>query len=183
VCIYYFSKGQQRAVATYLGLLKVERNDPNVLAKSITDALTEWELNGSNMVAIIADGVSEVCPDLDGLIALLKPTCPNVLNLRSTFSSLSQAFHAAVKKALPPCVEFMLRESYNWFADSLERQHRHKAILEQVGFIKKNDESDEDRRRREQAEEVAEQGSRVHRTRRYRQENFFFSEINHWFMD
>ena len=68
--------------------------------------------------------MAEICRDRDALVTLLVPTCPNVLHLHSSFSSLSNAFNAAVKRTLPPTVEFMLRESYNWFADSGERQHK-----------------------------------------------------------
>ncbi len=110
VCIYYFSRAKQRAVSTYLGLLRVDRDDINVLVESINNMVQEWELLGCNLVAIITDGIAEICRDRDALITLLVPTCPNVLHLSSSFASLSNAFNAAVKKSLPSNVEFMLRE-------------------------------------------------------------------------
>jgi len=167
VCIYYFSRNQQRTVATYLGLLKLDREDVLATVDSLGALLNMWELNPENLVSIVADGVAELFPDkMESFFDTLKENCPNVLNLHSSFSALSHAFHAAVKKSLPPAVEFMLRESYNWFADGLQRQYGHKAILEQVGFLKPESVNEEERQRQEQAEEAAEQEARVHRTRR-----------------
>ncbi len=153
VCIYYFSRSKQRAVSTYLGLLRVDRDDINVLVESINALLQEWELFGQNLVAVITDGIAEICRDRDALITLLVPTCPNVLHLSSSFSSLSNAFNAAVKKALPTSVEFMLRESFNWFADSSERQHRYQEVIEQVGFSKKEEHLRQEEEQREQERE------------------------------
>ncbi len=144
-CIYYFSRQRQGAVSTYLGLLRFDREDINVLVESINEMLQSWELYGHNMVSIITDGVAEVCCDRDALLTLLVPTCPNVLHVHSSFSSIAHAFHSAVKDSLPPSVPFVLRECYNWFADSLERQHKYREVMEQVGFDpRKNSKQEQD---------------------------------------
>ncbi len=156
--IYYFSRSRQRAVSTYLGLVRIDRDDINVLVESINALLHEWELRGANLVALLTDGVAEICGDREALVTLLVPTCPNVLHLSSSFSSLSNAFHAAVKKSLPASIEFMLRESFNWFADSGERQHRYADVVEQVGFARREEvarqEEEEREERRREADEV-----------------------------
>lgn len=138
-CIYYFSRQQQKAISSYLGLLRIDRGDINVLVESINSLLQDWDLYGYNMVSLITDGIAEACPDREALVTLLVPTCPNLLHLHSSFASLSYAFHNAVKKSLPASVEFMLRECYNWFADGQDRQNKYTAILQQVGLNSKVD--------------------------------------------
>ena len=45
---------------------------------------------------------------------------------------------------MPSVLEFLIRESYNWFAHSAQRQSEYKNVLELVGFENINVENDED---------------------------------------
>ena len=130
VCIYYHSPKSLRTISTYLGLVRIDQDDLNVTVESLVELLAEWELYGYNMVSIITDGISSVCPKCEDLVTLLTPTCPNLMHVHSSFFSISYAFHSAFKKSLPANLEFMLLECHNWFAQLSMRQLSHQKLLE-----------------------------------------------------
>ena len=135
-CAFYFSRARQSPITVYLGPVRFDRDDINVLARSVEGLLGDWGLEGSDMLSLSTVGLSGACRDLKVLPTLLAPFCPDVMHHHAgSLSALSVAVDVAVMKSLPPSVEFLLRESCNWFADGgEERQHRYKDIICQIGL-------------------------------------------------
>jgi hypothetical protein len=103
-------------------------------ADNILGLMAEWELRGDNLVGLVTDGISDICGDREGLVDCLRASCPTAILLHSAYSSLAMVVNSSVKKCLPAELEFVLRESFNWFAMSLERQHKYAKIVRKLGF-------------------------------------------------
>lgn len=135
VLAYYYSRSQEKTVCTYLGMARVDPDSPEDLVESLVQLMVEWELYGYNMVALNTDGIAGLCPKvIEELIDQLRPTCPNMIHLQSTFQAIASALHRAVKKHLPQSLEFVLRGSYNWFAENRERQLKYSEVIDEIGF-------------------------------------------------
>jgi hypothetical protein len=146
VCTRYYSAETNDINTAFLGMLTIDRVDISAVADAIYNLIHEWDLDGNMMIGLVTDGISDLCPDRGTLLALLRNYCPNVVHLHSTFASLSLALDRAVKANIPCEVEFLLRESHNWFAGSAERQAQHKALVSAAGFalVQINGEEDEE---------------------------------------
>ena len=113
VLIRYYSSALDEIVTTYLGLLAIDRRDVEFFANSIVNLLDYWHLAEENLFGLLVDGLEDIAAKKAELIELLRPACPNVVSLSSSFSSLAMAMHRAVKKNVPSEIEYALRYDSN----------------------------------------------------------------------
>ncbi len=117
-------------------MLSIDRVEISAVAEAIFNLINEWELDGNLLIGLVTDGLPEISggSSRGALLALLRTHCPNVVHLQSTFPTVAMAFDAALRSRIPCEIEFLLRQSHNWFASCRKRQADYSDIVESVGF-------------------------------------------------
>ncbi|KAL1252639.1 hypothetical protein QQF64_017332 [Cirrhinus molitorella] len=131
ICIKYRSKKQNRFVSTYLGLVELLDADANGIVDAIIDFLQVNALDIANMIGIATDGASVMVGRQHSVYTLLKQKQPNLQLIRCVCHSLDIVAKKAMQQ-LPSNIEFMIRETYNWFAHSSKRQNDYRNLYETV---------------------------------------------------
>ena len=139
-CIRYYSQKDENIVTTYLGMNEIVQADAIGLNDSLRSLLNRWELTGDQMVGLGTDGANVMRGQHHSLFSLMKGTWPHLILLQCVCHGLDLAAKEAVKKSLHTNIEYMIRETYNWFSHSSLRQQAYKEILDLVGFSSSWDE-------------------------------------------
>lgn len=128
VVIRYFSISSRKIVSTYLGLLHIENGTADCLVTAIKMLLNKSNLNLSNLQGIGTDNASTMVGVNNGVFTKLKEEVPHLVLIRCVCHSLQLAMSAATKQTLPRCIDFLIKESYNWFSCSSIRQLAYREI-------------------------------------------------------
>ena len=132
--IRYFSESMQKIKSTYLGLSELKGADALSLSEAVQSTMQSWGLKGDNMVGLGTDGANVMKGEHHSLQSLLKQSIPHLVHISCICHSIDLIAKEAVNKALPSNIDFLIRESYNWFAHSSQRQAAFKEIFDLVGF-------------------------------------------------
>lgn len=104
-------------------------------AKGISDTVVAFiSQNGlqiKNMMGIATDGASVMVGKHHSVFTLLKQMQPNLQLIRCVCHSLDIVVNKAMQ-LLPINIEYMVRETYNWFTHSAKRQYDYKNIYETI---------------------------------------------------
>ena len=141
--VRYYSKRFSTIKETFLGMVEIEGGDANTLTSCVQEVLADWNLIGSFFVGLGTDGASPMIGKHHSVAALLKKGYPHLQSIRCVCHSIDLAGKDFMK-VLPMHLTYMIRESYNWFAHSTERQRAYKEILNIVGFASIHDLFNED---------------------------------------
>ncbi len=117
ICIKYCLKKHTRFVNSYLGLVELLDADANGKVDAIIGFLHANMLDIANMVGIATDGASVMVGRQHSVYTLLKQKQPNLQLIRCVCHSLHIVAQKAMQQ-LPSNIEYMIRETYNWFAHS-----------------------------------------------------------------
>lgn len=93
-------------------------------------------LNFQNLIALGTDGASNLCGKNHSLFTLLKADLPHLQLLKCVCHSLSLCVSKACTE-LPSCLEYLLRETRNWFAHSPLRMKVYQNLFETINDGKK----------------------------------------------
>lgn len=117
-------------MSTFLGLVELEAGDAKSIAKAIVEFLEKCNLKKENLQGIGTDNASMMTGVHNGVHKILKEECalPNLVLIRCVCHSLQLAVSAASKETIPRCVEYLIRETYNWFSISPKRREAYKAV-------------------------------------------------------
>ena len=96
--------------------------------------MEKWNLRGENMVGIATDGANAMCGENHSLVALLKRSWPHLVHIKCTCHSIDLIAKNAVKTTLPSHIDYLIRESFNWFAHSSSRLQAYQEIAQLIGF-------------------------------------------------
>ena len=132
--IRYFSESMCKIQSTYLGLSEITGADASSLVQAVHSVMQSWGLKGENMVGLGTDGANVMKGEHHSLQSLLKQSIPHLVHINCICHSIDLIAKEAVTKALPSNIDFLIRESYNWFAHSSQRQAAFKEIFDLVGF-------------------------------------------------
>lgn len=119
VCIRYFSLVQNDVVTEFLGIITVVETTAVALYDNLINYLKEINLNVKNLIGIGTDGASNLCGKNHSLFTLLKERIP--LPQLQIVRCICHSLHICSSKAsevLPSSLEFLVRETRNWFANS-----------------------------------------------------------------
>ena len=125
-----------KIVSTYLGISELVTADACALEAAVKTVMEVWELKGENIVGLGTDGANVMTGEHHSLQSLMKESWPHLIHLKCICHTLDLIARGAVSKCIPSNVEFLIRESYNWFCHSSNRQAAYREILELVGFSK-----------------------------------------------
>lgn len=84
------------------------------------------------MQGIGSDNVSVMVRVNNGVYAILKKEAPNLILKRCLYHSVQLAVSASAAKNFPRNLEFIIEETYDWFARSSSRQLKYKNLFSVV---------------------------------------------------
>ncbi|CAG9782434.1 unnamed protein product [Diatraea saccharalis] len=102
--------------------------DANGIIAAIKTTLTKFSIPLQNLVGIGTDNASVMTGVNNGVHAKLKEELPNLVLVRCVCHSLQLAVSAATKQFLPRNLEFLIKETYDWFSRSSARQIAYKEL-------------------------------------------------------
>lgn len=114
--------------------MQVKSKDFDGNLNSCRNLMQQWTLDGEDLVGIGTDGANVMCGQHHSLVTLLKRTWPHIVHLKCVCHSIDLIAKNAVKSALPSHIDFLIRESYNWFAHSSQRLNAYQDIASLIGF-------------------------------------------------
>lgn len=131
ICIKYPSTTHDKFVSTYLGLVELMSGDASSVATAVMGFLDECGLSIAALVGIATDGASVMVGKHHSVYTLLRERQPTLKLIRCVCHSLDIVAHKAMAR-LPSHVEYLIRETYNWFAHSSKRQSDYRAVYETI---------------------------------------------------
>lgn len=129
MCIIYYSQSKKSIVTTFLSLIELESGTAVSVVKGVKECLLMYDLNILNMQGIGCDNASVMVGQHSGVFTLLKKEVQHLVLVRCICHSVQLAVSAAVSNYLPDYLEFLLAETYNWFAHSTSRQLSYKTLF------------------------------------------------------
>lgn len=132
IVIKYFSVNVNDIVTTYLKLVEIDKCDAESIVNAIKNLLLEYEIPLQNMVGLGTDNASVMVGVNNGVYQKLKKEVPHLMLIPCICHSLQLAVSAATAEFLPPKLEYMISETYNWFARSTLRQKSYQLIYQTI---------------------------------------------------
>ena len=126
LCIKYHNERLKKVVCQFLGLIPVTDTTAEVLHNAVTSYLNSLGVNVQKCFAIETDGASNLCGTNKSLYALMKRDNPNLMLLKCICHSLHLACSHASEE-LPSNIDYLIRETYNWF---------HRSALRRESYLK-----------------------------------------------
>lgn len=130
-CVRYLSKKLNNIVTNFLGFSEVATATADQLYNNFVTFIAEVGLDLKHLIAIGTDGASNLCGVNYSLYTLLKEKVPNLQLIRCSCHSLNLCSSKACRE-LPSNLEFLLRETRNWFANSPLRQIKYSEMYARV---------------------------------------------------
>ncbi len=127
----YHKKKKKKFVSTYLGFVELRDADAKGISDTVVAFISQNGLQIKNMMGIATDGASVMVGKHHSVFTLLKQTQPNLQLIRCVCHSLDIVANKAMQ-LLPSNIEYMVRQTYNWFAHSAKRQYDYKNIYETI---------------------------------------------------
>lgn len=130
VVVRYFSITKNRFITTFLGLIDLKGGTADDILYGLERLLNILHLDFKNLVAIGTDNAAVMTGAHKGLHKKIeqKYNLSNLVLVRCVCHSLQLAVCAATDKSFPNNLEFLVRESHNWFAHSPIRQKAYAKI-------------------------------------------------------
>ncbi|XP_044593789.1 uncharacterized protein LOC123271507 isoform X2 [Cotesia glomerata] len=135
-CVRYFSNTCNQFVTDFLGFDEVSSATADNLYKNFREFFSKVGLNLDKLVGIGTDGASNMCGVKHSLFTLIKKDYPKVQLMKCSCHSLSLCASKASDE-LPASVDFLLRETRNWFSKSPLRQTTYRTMYEKIKDGKK----------------------------------------------
>lgn len=106
----------------FLGLIVTPECTAQVLYTVVKEFINKMGLKLGRLFAIGTDGAANLCGPHNSLYALLKQNeCPKLHLVKCICHGLDKCANYA-SKAIPNTLEYLLRESRNWFSHSAKRK-------------------------------------------------------------
>lgn len=134
VVIRYYSSTMNKIVSTYLGLVELESGTANAMTQAIKYLLTDLKLTPQNLIGVGVDNASVNTGATGGVCELLKKEfgLRHLVMVRCVCHSVQLAVSSATKDTLPRNIEYLVKETYNWFSHSSKRQIAYKQIYSTI---------------------------------------------------
>ena len=130
-CVRYYNSKLKKIVTDFLGLQLVVRARAIDLIDNFEKFITEFGLSLEKMIAIATDGASNLCGRNLSLFKLLKAKYPKLVLLQCICHSLNKCAEKACQE-LPSTLEFLLRETRNWFSYSSLRKYVYSSLYQSI---------------------------------------------------
>ena len=136
VCVRYFSKKSNSIVTTFLKMIPLgESATSEAIGKATCKVIKDFHLAIEKLIGIEVDGCSTMVGAHHSLATYFRDLVPHIVIFKCVCHSLQLAASKA-SDTMPAHLDFMVRESYNWFSHSPKRllQYRElrKCITDEV---------------------------------------------------
>lgn len=130
VVVRYFSRSMKKIMTTFLAITELETADARGIVNAVVKTIQDIGLNVQNMVGLGTDNASVMVGINKGVHQILKEEygLQHLILVRCVCHSLQLAVSHASEETLPRNIEFMLRETYNWFSLSPERRRQYSKV-------------------------------------------------------
>ncbi|XP_043268500.1 uncharacterized protein [Venturia canescens] len=131
IMLRFFSFEKREVVTTFYRLIKLIDADAKSVHSAIKLQLEQDGLKVENMVGIGVDGASVMVGKHNSVTALFKREIDDLIVMPCVCHSL----HLCAEKAsemLPRPLEFLVRETHNWFSYSPKRLEKYKLLYETI---------------------------------------------------
>lgn len=128
IVVRYFSISTAKIVTTFLKLSHIDSCDADGITNAIKFTLAELKLDIRKLVGLGTDNASVMVGINNGVFKKLSESAPSLTHIPCVCHSLQLAVSEATKQCLPRNLEFLVSETYNWFARSSARQQSYKNI-------------------------------------------------------
>lgn len=132
IIIIYYSCTHKKIISTYLDLPMLFECDADGIVATIKTTLTRFDIPLQNLMGIGTDNASVMTGVNNGVHAKLKRELPNLVLVRCICHSLQLAVSAVTKQFLPRNLEFIIKETYDWFSRSSSRQATYKELFKLI---------------------------------------------------
>lgn len=134
IIIRYFSPNMNSIVSSFLALEPIEKADARGIVTSLVKCLESHSLVIRNMIGIGTDNASVMTGRNNSVLEILKReyNLPNLILIRCICHSLQLAVSHSSESNLPRNIEFLIRETYNWFSNSPKRRDEYKALFQTI---------------------------------------------------
>lgn len=134
IVIRYFSCTQNKVVSAFLALERLKSTDARGIVTALVNCLQTHGIPLKNLIGIGVDNASVMTGVNNGVHNILKTEygVPNLILVRCVCHSLQLAVSHASEQTLPRNIEFLIRETYNWFSHSPKRCDEYKEIYETI---------------------------------------------------
>lgn len=132
VVIRYYSLSDKRIICTYLGIVQLENGTAQGIVSALKSLLKEIKLDIKNLVGIGVDNASVNVGINNGVYELLKVDNQHLIMVRCVCHSLQLALSHSYANSLPRNIDFLVKETYNWFSHSTKRQIKYKSIYKTI---------------------------------------------------
>lgn len=127
VVVRYFSQKSGMFCTAFLGLIPISDASSSGLFLHLKAFLDDVGLDLANCVGVGTDGASVMCGKHNSLFTRMKEVNPRLVLVKCLCHSLHLVCNEAVD-VLPTHMDYLVRETFNWFAHSPKRQQMYKAI-------------------------------------------------------
>lgn len=121
VCVRYYNVRLNKVVSQFLGLIPVTSATAEAIYQHVKDYFNEIGVNLNHCFAIGTDGASNLCGQHHSFYTLLKKDISDLVLVKCVCHSLHLVCSHASEK-MPSNIDYMLRETYNWFHRSAIRR-------------------------------------------------------------
>ncbi|XP_045104381.1 uncharacterized protein LOC123499914 [Portunus trituberculatus] len=129
IAIRFYSRSKKKIVVTFLDLVELPDCDSTGICDALKRSLKNSGLELQKLTAIGTDNASVMTGVNSGVYAKLKTEVPHLILIKCVCHSLQLAVSHATAQCLPRNLDFLIKETYNWFSHSAIRQARYKEIF------------------------------------------------------
>ncbi|KAH9637051.1 hypothetical protein HF086_013867 [Spodoptera exigua] len=129
IMIRFFSHKAKQVVTTFYRIIKIIDCDAKSVHEAIVNQLKEDGIKIENMIGIGVDGANVMVGKYNSVTAILKRQLPDLIVVKC----VSHSLHLCAEKAaesLPRQLEFLVRETHNWFSYSPKRLDYYRTLYE-----------------------------------------------------
>ncbi|CAF4956521.1 unnamed protein product [Pieris macdunnoughi] len=132
IIIIYYSCSHKKIMSTFLDLPMLNECDADGIVGTIKATLARFNIPLQNLMGIGTDNASVMTGVNNGVYAKLKKDLPSLVLVRCICHSLQLAVSAVTKQFLPRNLEFIIKETYDWFNRSSSRQAAYKELYKLI---------------------------------------------------
>lgn len=128
--IRYYSRSMKKIMTTFLSITELETADARGIVSGIVKTIQDIGLILQNMVGLGTDNASVMVGINNGVHQILKEEygLEHLILVRCVCHSLQLAVSHASEETIPRNIEYLLRETYNWFSLSPDRRREYEKI-------------------------------------------------------
>ncbi|XP_067118590.1 zinc finger protein 862-like [Centruroides vittatus] len=128
IVIRYYSQNKKCITTSFLDLVPLKECNADAICEAIKFSLRNNALDLHKLIAIGTDNASVMIGINNGVYAKLKAEVPALILVRCLCHSLQLTISHATKEGLPRNIEFLIKETFNWFSHSAIRQSKYKEL-------------------------------------------------------